>query len=225
MEHILPKSWNKVIQNVNKTNIINDEFIKLIFNEYNNNIVYPKIENIFKCFEYFDLNETKIVILGQDPYYTPDIAHGLAFGIDNNINKIPPSLKNIAKELYNDVSINLQDYTLENWAKQKILLLNTSLTVIKNKPGSHIKYWNKFIDYIINELNKLDNIIFVAWGKHAHDKLKNINTNKHYLIISSHPSPLSCYKTYKTYPTFNNSKPFTQINNILKNINKQEIIW
>ena len=119
----------------------------------------------------------------------------------------------------------MQDYTLENWAKQKILLLNTSLTVIKNKPGSHIKYWNKFIDYIINELNKLDNIIFVAWGKHAHDKLKNINTNKHYLIISSHPSPLSCYKTYKTYPTFNNSKPFTQINNILKNINKQEIIW
>ena len=103
MEHILPKSWNKVIQNVNKTNIINDEFIKLIFNEYNNNIVYPKIENIFKCFEYFDLNETKIVILGQDPYYTPDIAHGLAFGIDNNINKIPPSLKKHKKELYNDV--------------------------------------------------------------------------------------------------------------------------
>ena len=225
MEYILPKSWNKVIQNVNKTNIIDDEFIKLIFNEYNNNIVYPKIENIFKCFEYFDLNETKIVILGQDPYYTPDIAHGLAFGIDNNINKIPPSLKNIAKELYNDVSINLQDYTLENWAKQKILLLNTSLTVIKNKPGSHIKYWNKFIDYIINELNKLDNIIFVAWGKHAHDKLKNINTNKHYLIISSHPSPLSCYKTYKTYPTFNNSKPFTQINNILKKNNEKQIIW
>ena len=220
----LPKSWNEAIQNINKTNIINDDFIKSILNEYKNNTIYPNIENVFKSFQYFNLYETKVVILGQDPYYTPDMAHGLAFGV-NNTNKIPPSLKNIAKELYNDLNIELKDYSLENWAKQKILLLNTSLTVIKNKPGSHIKYWNEFIDYVINELNQLDNIIFVAWGKHAHEKLKNINTNKHYLIISSNQSPLSCYKTYKKFNAFNNSKPFTQINNILKNINKEQIIW
>ena len=225
----LPKSWNKLINNTLKSN----NFLDKIIHEYENNKIYPNIENIFKCFKYFELNETKVVILGQDPYYTPNHAHGLAFGV-NNTNKIPPSLKNIAKELYNDLNIELKDYTLENWAKQHILLLNTSLTVLENKPGSHIKHWNSLINNIINELNNLNNsIIFVAWGRHAHNKLKNININKHTLIISSHPSPLSCTKKYGIYPAFNNSKPFSKINNILnkKNHNNYDnnydnnIIW
>ena len=127
--------------------------------------------------------------------------------------------------MYNDLSINITDYSLEKWAKQNILLLNTSLTVIENKPGSHIKYWNNVIKSIIDELNKLNNIIFVAWGKHAHDKLKDIDIAKHRLIISSHPSPLSCNKTYGIYPSFINSKPFSQINNILREMNKNIIEW
>ena len=139
--------------NNNSIKIMSDNNIQEITNEYKNNIVYPPYKEIFKCFNYFKLNQTKIVILGQDPYYTPDIAHGLAFGI-KNCNKIPPSLKNIAKELYNDLNIELSDYTLESWAKQKILLLNTSLTVVKNNPGSHIKYWKDFINYILLEINK-----------------------------------------------------------------------
>lgn len=212
------------MNNHNLTKIMSDKNIEEIINEYKNNIIYPSYKEIFKCFNYFKLNQTKIVILGQDPYYTPEIAHGLAFGIKND-NKIPPSLKNIAKELYNDLNIELNDYTLESWAKQKILLLNTSLTVVKNKPGSHIKYWKDFINYILIEINKLSNIIFIAWGKHAHDKLKFIDTNKHTLIVTSHPSPLSYHKEYGIYPPFKNSKPFSKVNNILKNNNQEIINW
>jgi uracil-DNA glycosylase len=216
----LPKLWKSKFDEYNNIDIL----LQNINKEYDNEIIYPEKNNIFKCFHYFDLNQTKIVILGQDPYYTPNMASGLAFGVNNN-NKIPPSLKNISKELYNDLNIDLNDYTLETWAQQKILLLNTSLTVIKNKPSSHIKYWNDFINYILKQLNEMENIIFIGWGKHAHDKLKIINKNKHYILISSHPSPLSCNKYYGIYLPFNNSKPFSKINKILEYNNFSTINW
>ena len=143
-----------------------------------------------------------------------------------NNNKIPPSLKNIIKELKNDLNIDLNDISLENWAKQGILLLNASLTVLEKKPSSHMKFWRDFTNYIISYLNNLNNpIIFVAWGNFAYQQLKNINLNKHYLIISSHPSPLSCYKKFNDYPAFLNSKPFSKINNILTNLNQNIIAW
>ena len=105
-------------------------------------------------------------------------------------------------------------------------MLNSSLTVAQGKPGSHIKKWNKFTSFIIDELNKLNTpIIFVAWGLFAHNKLKDINLEKHKLIVSSHPSPLSVYKQYKSYPAFNESKPFSKINNLLLENNKIEINW
>ena len=171
----------------------------------------------------FELEDTKVVIIGQDPYHGVNQATGLCFGINNNT-KIPPSLKNIAKELKNDLNIELKDYTLEYWAKQGILLLNSSLTVTKGKPGSHIQKWNKFTSFIIDELNKLNtSIIFVAWGSFAHNKLKDINLEKHKLLVSSHPSPLSVYKQYKSYPAFNGSKPFSKINNLLLENNKIQI--
>jgi uracil-DNA glycosylase len=193
-------------------------------NDLNINI-FPKSENLFKCFHYFEPHNTKIVLLGQDPYHNLNQATGLCFGI-NNTHKIPLSLKNIVKELKNDLNIELKDYTLEKWAKQGILLLNSSLSVIENKPGSQMKLWNDFTDFIINDLNNCDNnIIFVAWGAFAHNKLKNININKHYLIISSHPSPLSVYKKYQNFSAFNNSKPFSKINEILIKNNKDPIDW
>ena len=217
----IPKSWkNKFFEFNDFSNII-----QKISNEYNNSNVYPEKNNIFNSFRHFDFNETRIVILGQDPYYTNNIANGIAFGI-NNSNKIPPSLKNIIKELYNDENIQLSDLSLLKWCKQKILLLNTSLTVINNKPTSHIKIWKEFIKHIIDLLNnELNNIIFIAWGKNAHELLKNINIEKHYLFISSHPSPLSFNKKYNIYPPFNNSKPFSYINKILELNNFTKISW
>lgn len=218
----IPKLWkNKFLQFKDFSNITHT-----IINEYNNNKVYPSLNNIFNAFQHFDFNETRIVILGQDPYYSNNIANGIAFGIDNSNNKIPPSLKNIMKELKNDLNIELNDLSLLKWCKQKILLLNTSLTVIYNKPTSHIKIWKEFIKYLINLLNnELENIIFIAWGRNAHQLLIDINTNKHKLFISSHPSPLSYNKSYNIYSSFNNSKPFSLINQTLKNNNFPEIIW
>lgn len=194
-------------QNINDLNII--DF-------YNKSNFYPKLENIFRCFKYFEFDKTKVVILGQDPYHGKNQAIGLSFGINDKLSKVPPSLKNIAKELYNDLNIELQDYSLEKWANQGILLLNTALSVEESKPSSHNIYWFQFTQYIIDKIdNELKDIIFVAWGAYAYNLLKHIDQNKHTLIISSHPSPLSCYKKYKEYHAFNNSKPFSKINEIL----------
>ena len=187
--------------------------------------VYSEDDKIFKCFEYFDIYKTRVVILGQDPYHGKNQATGLAFGIDN-INPMQPSLKNIEKELLNDLNINLTDKTLEKWAKQNILLLNSSLTVIHGKPGSDVSLWANFTSKVINFINmNCNGVIFVAWGAFAHNKLKLIDTSKHNLIISSHPSPLSCFKKYKEYPPFIGSKPFSKINDLLKTKNESIINW
>lgn len=187
--------------------------------------VFPEDDKIFKCFEYFNLLETKVLILGQDPYHGKNQATGLAFGIDNSCPK-QPSLKNIEKELLNDLNIKLTDQTLEKWAKQNILLINSALTVVQNKPGSDISIWSNFTNKIIEYINSnCESVIFVAWGAFAYNKLKNINIEKHNLIISSHPSPLSCFKKYKEYQPFIGSKPFSKINQILKSKNQNVINW
>lgn len=224
-------SWIDIF---NKYNIIYsnktlNDIIKLVNNkeikdDYEKILVYPKYQDIFKCFKHFKFNQTKVVLLGQDPYHNIDQACGLCFGVINN--KIPPSLKNIMKELESDLNIKLKDTSLLKWAKQGILLLNTSLSVIENKPTSHIKLWSEFTKFIIEKINEdLNNVIFVAWGSFAHSKLINIDLNKHYLIVSSHPSPLSANKKYKDFPKFIGSKPFTKINNILLNNGENIIEW
>ena len=221
----IKQSWKTLFTKYNnkyetKNKSLNNILDSLKNSQFN---IYPKTENIFKCFEYFESNETKVLILGQDPYHGPNQATGLCFGINENIT-IPPSLKNIIKELKNDLNINLTNNSLENWAQQNILMLNASLTVIEKNPNSQATLWSNFTDFIIEELNKNDEpIIFVAWGAFAHNKLKNIDTSKHYLIVSSHPSPLSVYKKYKTFSSFQNSKPFSQINEILQK-NKKTLI-
>lgn len=186
--------------------------------------VYPPREKIFNCFKTTDYKDIKVVIIGQDPYHGKDQATGLAFGV-NSLYKLPPSLKNIQKELLQDVNVELKDKTLVSWAKQGALLLNTSLSVVETKPGSHIKYWQDFTQFIIDEINNLENVIFVAWGAHAYSRLKNIDRGKHSIIVSSHPSPLSCNKKFGEYPPFLGSKPFSRINTILHENNKSEIKW
>lgn len=221
----IKQSWKTLFTKYNnkyetKNKSLNNILDSLKNNQFN---IYPKAENIFKCFEYFESNKTKVLILGQDPYHGPNQATGLCFGINENV-PIPPSLKNIIKELKNDLNISFTNNSLENWAQQNILMLNASLTVIEKKPNSQATLWSEFTDFIIDELNKNEEpIIFVAWGAFAHNKLKNIDTSKHSLIVSSHPSPLSVYKKYKTFPAFQGSKPFSQINEILQK-NKKTLI-
>ena len=186
--------------------------------------IYPSIQNVFNAFRSTPLNAVKVVVLGQDPYHGEGQAHGLSFSVPKGI-KIPPSLRNIIYELKQDLGINLINTSLEHWAEQGIILLNASLTVIEGTPASHINLWSDFTDYIISELNKQDKIIFVAWGAFANKKLKNVDINKHDIIISSHPSPLSCHKKYKDFPPFNGSQPFTKINDLLKNRNIKDIDW
>ena len=173
---------------------------------------FPAPENIFRCFQYFNVEDTNVVILGQDPYHGDGQATGLCFAVNENI-KTPPSLRNIYKELKRDQGIELTDTTLKGWVQQGVLLLNSALTVRKGNPSSHMTVWLPFTKYIIDYLNRMQTgIAFVAWGSFAYDKLKDIDEKKHGLIVSSHPSPFSAYRPLKTFPSFNNSFPFTKIN-------------
>ena len=208
--------------------ILKDEYEKEYFKnllnyineEYNNKTVYPLKENIFKALEYTDYNDIKVVILGQDPYHGEGEAQGLSFSIPNDI-KITPSLRNIFKELKNDLNIERTNTDLSDWAKQGVLLLNAILTVCKDTPLSHKdKGWEIFTDEIIKKINEReDPVIFILWGNYARSKKKLITNKNHYIIESAHPSPLSASRG------FFDSKPFSKTNNILNSINKESIRW
>lgn len=175
----------------------------------------PPKEYIFRCFNYFNAKDTRVVILGQDPYHGSNQAIGLCFGVNE---APPPSLKNIKKVLQGDVNVDLEDISLDKWAQQGILLLNTALTVRWKSPATHMRVWLPFTKYIIDYLNTNgDKIVFVAWGGFAYDKLKDIEQTRHTLLVSSHPSPLSAHRPFRQFPAFMNSHPFSQINNYLKN--------
>lgn len=208
--------------------ILKDEYEKEYFKnllnyineEYNNKTVYPLKENIFKALEYTDYNDIKVVILGQDPYHGEGEAQGLSFSIPNDI-KITPSLRNIFKELKNDLNIERTNTDLSDWAKQGILLLNAILTVCKDTPLSHKdKGWETFTDEIIKKINEREEpVVFILWGNYARSKKKLITNKNHYIIESAHPSPLSASRG------FFDSKPFSKTNNILNSINKESIRW
>ncbi len=222
-------TWKTVIEKYNEQSDVPLEEILTIIDNKREVLaghleIFPPNIDIFKVFNFTEINDVKVVIIGQDPYHAPKQATGLCFAVATGI-KVPPSLRNIIKELKSDLDVDLEDTSLEKWAKQGVLMLNASLSVIQGKPASQMKLWNLFTDYVISELNIQDRIIFVAWGAFAHNKLKHIDINKHDLIVSSHPSPLSCYKEYNNFPAFNGSKPFSKINNILEERNLQIINW
>lgn len=208
--------------------ILKDEYEKEYFKnllnyineEYNNKTVYPLKENIFKALEYTDYNDIKVVILGQDPYHGEGEAQGLSFSIPNDI-RITPSLRNIFKELKNDLNIERTNTDLSDWAKQGVLLLNAILTVCKDTPLSHKdKGWEIFTDEIIKKINEREEpVVFILWGNYARSKKKLITNKNHYVIESAHPSPLSASRG------FFDSKPFSKTNNILISINKESIRW
>lgn len=208
--------------------ILKDEFhkpyfiklVKFLNEECKKKVIYPKSVDLFKSLKETSYKDVKVVILGQDPYHGENEANGLCFSVNHGV-RTPPSLQNIFKELKNDLGIVRTDTDLSDWAKQGILLLNTVLTVEKDKAFSHRdKGWEIFTDEIIKKLNEKDDpIVFVLWGSAARSK-KVLLTNKiHKVVESAHPSPLSYYKG------FEGSKPFSKVNNLLKSVNKEEIRW
>jgi len=210
--------WSEFIKKEQKK----EYFIKLqefVDAEYKTKTIYPKKEDIYNAFNYSDFKNTKVVMLGQDPYHDENQAHGLAFSVQKGC-KIPPSLRNIYKEMNNDLAIDIPLHgDLSSWAKQGVLLLNTALTVEAHKPLSHTKKgWEQFTDNVISELNKdNDPKVFVLWGNNAIKK-ELLITNPHHLVLcSSHPSPLSARHS------FFGSKVFTKINDFLRK-NSREII-
>ena len=192
---------------------------KYIDKEYDNKVIFPKKENIFNAFNLCPFNKTKVIILGQDPYHNYNQAHGLAFSVLKG-NQVPPSLKNIYKELHNNLNIEIPSHgDLSSWAEEGVLLLNTILTVEHNKPLSHKdKGWETFTDFVIYLLNKDERPkAFVLWGNNAISKKKLITNKDHLILISSHPSPLSAYHS------FFGCKHFSKINLFLIKTNQKEI--
>lgn len=179
-----------------------------IENEHLNHTVYPLKEDVFRAFELCDFDETKIVIIGQDPYHQKGQANGLAFSVNKEM-KLPPSLRNIFKELESDLGIKNTKGDLTNWAKQGILLLNTTLTVRDSEPMSHQKKgWEIFTSKWIEHLSEnKEGLIFVLWGKHAQSLMSVIDSKKHLILKSVHPSPLSASRG------FFGSRVFSKINN------------
>ncbi|MFA5602409.1 MAG: uracil-DNA glycosylase [Bacilli bacterium] len=217
---MIGNSWDTIL----KEEFDTDYFKKTINNvkeEYKKDIIYPYFDNIFNAFKYTDYTAVKVVILGQDPYHGLGEAHGLSFSVLEGIRK-PPSLRNIFKELKNDLSINEPDYgNLTSWAKQGVLLLNAVLTVKKDMPASHRNIgWELFTDMIIKKLNEKETpIVFILWGSFARSKKQFITNPIHCIIESSHPSPFSANRG------FFGSKPFSKTNKFLKDNNIKEIDW
>lgn len=180
--------------------------------------IYPPAQDLFNAFKLTNFNNIKVVILGQDPYHGEKEAMGLSFSVRRGV-RTPPSLRNIFKELKDDLGIERTNTDLTDWAEQGVFLLNTVLTVEKDKANSHKEIgWEIFTDFVIKEINdKLDNVVFILWGRQARDKKKLITSESHYIIESAHPSPLSAYNG------FFGSKPFSKTNDFLKQHNKKEI--
>ncbi|MFR9070709.1 uracil-DNA glycosylase [Paraclostridium tenue] len=197
------------------------ELRQFLKNEYETQVIYPDMYDIFNALKYTSYKDTKVLILGQDPYHGENQAHGLAFSVKPGV-RIPPSLLNMYKELHADLGCFIPNNGyLVPWAEQGVLLLNTALTVRAHQANSHKgKGWEVFTDNIIKLLNLRDEpVIFVLWGNNARSKKKLIDTNKHYIIESAHPSPLSASRG------FFGSKPFSKTNDILIKLGRAPINW
>ncbi|QWG61445.1 uracil-DNA glycosylase [Bacillus mycoides] len=220
MENILQNDWGPLLgpefEKEYYQNLAN--FLK---EEYEEHVIYPKVEDIFNALGYTSYENTKVVILGQDPYHGPNQAHGLSFSVQPDI-KTPPSLLNMYKELRDEYGYEIPNNGyLVKWAEQGVLLLNTVLTVRQGEANSHKgKGWEHFTDRVIELLNEREKpVIFILWGRHAQAKKKLITNTNHYIIESVHPSPLSARRG------FFGSKPYSKVNTILVNMGEREIDW
>lgn len=188
---------------------------------YQEKVIYPKKEQLFAAFSYASYDDLKVVIVGQDPYHQKGQAHGLAFSVNSEV-KVPPSLSNIFKELKDDLGCEIPSHgDLSFWAKQGVLLINSSLSVEESKPGSHSKLgWTYFFKSTLAYCNAHPKpIVFILWGKHAQAYRHLIDSKKHLILEANHPSPLSAHRG------FFGSKPFSKTNHFLENHHRDTIQW
>lgn len=216
----ISESWKKKLQSEFEKSYFRD-LVNFVKKEYTQYTVYPPGPNIFNAFEQCAFEKLKVVIIGQDPYHGPGQAHGLCFSVNDNI-AMPPSLINIFKEIESDIGKSKPDTgNLERWAEQGVLLLNATLTVRANTPGSHQnKGWETFTDSVIRIISEgKDNVVFLLWGAYAQRKGLIIDDNKHKVLKSAHPSPFAANKGF-----FGN-RHFSQTNTYLLSKGLEPIDW
>ena len=217
---MIGNDWDEILKDEFKK----DYFIKLmnvVRKEYSEKTIFPRKDQVFNAFRYTPYKNVKVVILGQDPYHGVGEAEGLSFSVPLDIRK-PPSLVNIFKELHEDLGVPIPNHgSLHSWAKEGVLLLNATLTVIKDRAGSHQGMgWETFTDDVIKLINEKDTpVVFILWGRYARNKKSLITNPLHYVIESAHPSPLSAYNG------FFGSHPFSKTNNFLISKDIKPINW
>lgn len=212
--------WDKVLADEFEKDYFKELLVK-VDDEYSKYKIYPPRNKIFAALTACDIKDVKVVILGQDPYHEEGQAHGMCFSVLPGV-EIPPSLKNIYKEIQNELGIEPPNHgCLMGWAKQGVLLLNTTLTVREHQANSHAGFgWQRFTDRIIEEVNKQEQpVVFLLWGRNAIEKERLIDQTKHLVLKSAHPSPLSAYNGF-----FGNGH-FKKTNEFLKMMHRGEIDW
>ena len=219
---MISTNWQSVIERESQKDYFQDMQKTIVAQRNNGEVIFPEQKDVFNALKYSDIEQVKVVILGQDPYHGAGQAHGLAFSVQPGV-KPPPSLVNIFKELKNDVdNFETPEHgCLVEWAKQGVLLLNTVLTVKQGQAHSHAKLgWETFTDALISAINEINlGCVFILWGSHAQKKGRNIDQNKHLVLAGPHPSPLSAYRG------FFGCQHFSKANQWFKSKGCNEINW
>jgi uracil-DNA glycosylase len=216
----LNNDWEKVLNSSISAHYFSDLCL-FLETELSTQVIFPPRNHIFAAFQASSFQHTKVVIVGQDPYHGEGQAQGLSFSVPSAF-PVPPSLRNIYKELFDDLKAIRPDGDLRAWASQGVLLLNSVLTVRSGEPGSHAKQgWEKFTEEVIIQLSQQkESVVFVLWGAYAQKLAKHIDEQKHLVIQAAHPSPLSANRG-----GFLGTKPFSQINRYLVEMGKEPIDW
>lgn len=220
-ELVIEEGWRKELSEFFKTD---DSALlaRFVQEEYRIKKIFPKYEDIFKAFNLTPFSQVKVVILGQDPYHNDNQAHGLSFSVENGM-KLPPSLKNIYKEIESDLGVtkSFSSGNLENWATQGVFLLNSILTVVAHTPASHRgKGWEAFTDTVIQRISdNKEHVVFMLWGNYARSKRNLIDGSKHVVLEAPHPSPFSAHTG------FFGCKHFSKCNSYLEEHGKESIHW
>ncbi|WP_332018442.1 uracil-DNA glycosylase [Kaistella sp.] len=212
-------TWTEILAPIKNTEYF-ERLWQKVKEEYAAGKCFPPKNQIFRALELTPFDEVKVVIIGQDPYHNDFQANGLCFSVSESV-AAPPSLKNIFTELKDDLGIERTKKELDDWAQQGVLLLNATLSVRAHSPNSHKDLgWEKFTNFIIKTISdRKENVVFVLWGAFAQKKEEFIDSSKHFIIKSAHPSPFSVYRG------FYGSKPFSKINDYLKSKNSEIISW